>query len=142
MIHTAPIPMPAAVHASFSKGENPLNPNDQGKRWGSELTLHVFGCTCPCAVSQAKLADQPPGTFIVRSSDSADATLCVIKSGGGSWQQRIEETPKGLQLKGSEASHQTLEDLVAFYRGGQQPGVPIQLVSGPRESSTDSSVYG
>lgn len=81
------------------------------------------------ASALAKIKGKPAGAFVIRPSDKSYAALSLIKPDGGTYNQHIDETPSGLQLKKSSISHANLDQFVNYYSQRSQSDLPCPLTT-------------
>eukprot|EP00040_Diaphanoeca_grandis_P029003 m.168787 g.168787 ORF g.168787 m.168787 type:complete len:490 (+) comp31537_c1_seq3:85-1554(+) len=81
------------------------------------------------AQALAKIQGKGAGAFVIRPSDKSYAALSLLKPDGSLYNQHIEETSKGLQLKKSTVGHADLNAFVAYYKNPSQTDLPCALVT-------------
>lgn len=77
----------------------------------------------------ARLANQPPGTFVVRPSDGSFAVISAVKDDGSIGNYRVLRSPEG-QLyvqQGESNTFTNIKELVTFYADFQQKPLPMAL---------------
>ncbi|EGD75082.1 hypothetical protein PTSG_06738 [Salpingoeca rosetta] len=73
------------------------------------------------------LRTQPPGGFVVRSSESCYAALSIRAGNGKERHMHIERATNGVYLKKHKQVFPELDALIAFYAEAERPELGIQL---------------
>lgn len=81
------------------------------------------------ASAMAKIRGKQPGAFVIRPSDKSYAAITVVKPDGSFYNQHIDETSGGLQLKKSSIAHANLDKFVMFYTSSSQKDLPCALIT-------------
>lgn len=103
---------------------------DEGSRGMSISALPYWNCLDLDKESAlSKIRGKAAGAFVIRPSDKSYAALSLVKPDGSMYNQHIEQTGRGLQLKKSTVAHADLVQFVAYYSTSSQQDLPCPLVA-------------
>ena len=132
----APNPV-ADLQAVYDDGVGPLT-FGQAATYAVSETQADWNCmSLSKAAATARLADEPTGSFVIRSSNKTFAALTVVKPDGTLYHQHIAKTAVGLFKLAKPtimSSHPTLAALVEHYADPAQIDLPCALVIGQSDA--------